>query len=190
MKNRVIILTIICFSRICADARGPLVPLYIQPYVGVSGFVFKDGSVTSLQTGIIYTFFDGVLFMGLENNFSYLSRTYEWPGIEKYRYVRTYNNLGLLIGLRVLRLHRFNFAVGTKLYRQNVNGIYKTKNEVIKSYVKNYHIFSIGVCPGIQMNYRITYRSSIYSNFNLISIKGGGTSILFGLGMAYNFYDR
>ncbi len=194
-----------CFCMTYSSAKGPILPTYLQPYAGMSAFHMKDGAwIKSFQTGVTYSPFNGLLFLSLENNHSYASKKSEWVGVGQYKYVRNYNNLGLTVGMRFWRTHRFNVACGAKIYLFNMNGKPKGGNEEIRKYVNTYQNSGINVCNNIQLNYLLSVKFSIYANISRVRtamkdsyiefnhfgdnlvILGGSTVV--GFGIAYNFY--
>ncbi len=142
----------------------------VQIYGGFSTVNFGGPRMNSLQTGLLLMPYYSNFFMAVENNFSYSTRTYDWPGVAKYKYVRTYNNLGAMFGVQVGRGYRFsaNFA--------------------------KYHRFAMGVTPVIRMNYRVWNRSSVYLNINWVHMGHIDRLRLMlrpviGVGASYDLYE-
>lgn len=179
---------ILAFLATGLKAQGPQIPIYIQPYAGISVFNIEESRL-SMQTGIRFTEVSAPFYIGIENHFFYSIKTEQWPGLGEYRYMRNYVNTGLAIGLNFLRRHKFNISAGFKLYGYNVNGKLKSDNERFKEFIKDYHHYHYNICPNVHLNYRIDKSLSVFVNFNVTSILEGNRWPNLGAGVAYNIYD-
>jgi hypothetical protein len=197
------IIFVLYFSMGNTNAKGPLEPIFFQGYSGISN-VFRGsaGTILSMQIGATVAPPKTPFFGILENDFSYSSIKYQWPGLGKYNYRRTYNNTSLGVGFIIFPKHDLNVAVGAKAYFYYQAGKLKTENAEIRENVKNNYSYDhFDVSLFLRLNYRINKHTSIYTSTNKFQSETrdnfSGTvfsRLLFrgqnviSLGIVYNFY--
>lgn len=163
-----------------------------QFYGGIGNLRHADNTIFMPQIGYFkLNQFRSIVF-GIENNFYYQNKNYNWPDVGNYNYKRVVNMTSYSFGFHLWKRRKFNCLIGISVNHSIFYGKLKTNSETIKSYLlKDYNFSIVDPYLLLKANYRINKRFDVYLKYNRIKISKEILNYrLFNFGINYNLYSN